>query len=62
MSTADATDAATTTTTTGSEEQKDHVHVKERICDYYISARGCIKVQPTPLTLLRSTRSPSSVL
>ena len=45
MSSTDATDI-TNTTSTSSEETKDQLHTKDRVCDYYISARGCIKVLP----------------
>ncbi len=34
--------------TTGGEEHKDQLQTKDRVCDYYISARGCIKVHHTP--------------
>ena len=42
---------ATTEPDLGGEEKDQPSHiVKERVCDYYISARGCVKVASlTPL-------------
>ena len=29
------------------EEQKEQLQSKSRVCDYYISSRGCVKVSST---------------
>ena len=42
---------ATTEHEAGSEEKDQQPHIDERVCcDYYISARGCVKVPHATLT------------
>ena len=44
-----ATEEAHSEEVTG-EEQKEQLQAKNRVCDYYISARGCVKVSPQQLS------------
>ena len=45
----------------GVEESKEQLQAKSRVCDYYISARGCVKVSAEQTERSRARLSPHSL-